>query len=164
MSLKQEYEAKMNDHHHNNLQKGHFLDDNRLEHHAVTGQGGLGLGASNGVGGGGGGASVGGNSSLGASSHHAVAAAHHHNQAVAAASAAALLVVPQPINASKMGGPGGVSSVAGGHATGGGSGRKYQCKMCPQHFSDTVLVRTAPKSALVALQQLPASPFAIPGG
>jgi len=52
--------------------------------------GGLGLGASNGVGGGGGGASVGGNSSLGASSHHAAAAAHHHNQAVAAASAAAL--------------------------------------------------------------------------
>jgi len=94
--------------------------------------GGLGLGASNGVGGGGGGASVGGNSSLGASSHHAAAAAHHHNQAVAAASAAALLVVPQPINASKMGGPGGVASVAGGHATGGGSGRKYQCKMCPQ--------------------------------
>lgn len=98
----------------------------------VSVAGGLGLGASNGVGGGGGGASVVGNSSLGASSHHAVAAAHHHNQAVAAASAAALLVVPQPINASKMGGPGGVSSVAGGHATGGGSGRKYQCKMCPQ--------------------------------
>ncbi|XP_052836566.1 zinc finger protein rotund isoform X4 [Drosophila gunungcola] len=132
MSLKQEYEAKMNDHHHNSLQKGHFLDDNRLEHHAVTGQGGLGLGASNGIGGGGGGGgSVGGSSSLGASSHHAAAAAHHHNQAVAAASAA-LLVVPQPINASKMGGPGGVASGAGGHAAGGGSGRKYQCKMCPQ--------------------------------
>ncbi|KAI8045174.1 hypothetical protein M5D96_001353 [Drosophila gunungcola] len=116
----------------NLMDNRHFLDDNRLEHHAVTGQGGLGLGASNGIGGGGGGGgSVGGSSSLGASSHHAAAAAHHHNQAVAAASAA-LLVVPQPINASKMGGPGGVASGAGGHAAGGGSGRKYQCKMCPQ--------------------------------
>ncbi|BFF89555.1 zinc finger protein rotund [Drosophila madeirensis] len=140
MSLKQEYEAKMNDHHHNQLQKGHFLDDNRLEHHAVAGQGGLGLGsAANG--GAGGGASGGGNSSLGAPSHHgnhvsaaAAAAAHHHNSAVAAASAAAsLLVVPQPINASKMGGgQSAVGAGASGHAPGGGSGRKYQCKMCPQ--------------------------------
>ncbi|XP_033236520.1 zinc finger protein rotund isoform X4 [Drosophila pseudoobscura] len=140
MSLKQEYEAKMNDHHHNQLQKGHFLDDNRLEHHAVAGQGGLGLGsAANG--GAGGGTSGGGNSSLVAPSHHgnhvsaaAAAAAHHHSSAVAAASAAAsLLVVPQPINASKMGGgPGGVGAGTGGHAPGGGSGRKYQCKMCPQ--------------------------------
>lgn len=38
---------------------------------------------------------------------------HGHNPA--------LLVVPQPINATKMGGP-----------LGPGTGRKYQCKMCPQ--------------------------------
>lgn len=36
---------------------------------------------------------------------------------------AALLVVPQPINATKMGAT---------LANGTGSGRKYQCKMCPQ--------------------------------
>lgn len=36
---------------------------------------------------------------------------------------AALLVVPQPINATKIG-----SSLANGT----GTGRKYQCKMCPQ--------------------------------
>lgn len=35
---------------------------------------------------------------------------------------AALLVVPQPINATKI----------GGLSNGGGPGRKYQCKMCPQ--------------------------------
>ena len=35
---------------------------------------------------------------------------------------AALLVVPQPINATKI----------GGITNGTGSGRKYQCKMCPQ--------------------------------
>ena len=36
------------------------------------------------------------------------------------------LVVPQPINAAKMGSGGGMA-----HG-GGASGRKYQCKMCPQ--------------------------------
>lgn len=36
---------------------------------------------------------------------------------------AALLVVPQPINATKIG-----ASLANGP----GTGRKYQCKMCPQ--------------------------------
>lgn len=36
----------------------------------------------------------------------------------------ALLVVPQPINASKMAGQPGLPN--------GATGRKYQCKMCPQ--------------------------------
>ncbi|XP_066995286.1 zinc finger protein rotund [Anabrus simplex] len=45
-----------------------------------------------------------------------------------ASASAAMLVVPQPINASKMasGQPGSVM------ASNGGTGRKYQCKMCPQ--------------------------------
>nr|XP_036229550.1 zinc finger protein rotund isoform X2 [Bactrocera oleae] len=179
-AIKQGYEAKMNDHH-NNLQKGHFLDDSRLvDHHSavtpqgnhsgmasaasiygpsatlrtiatsnsnspagggggnggggslVTATGGLGLiGASNGglvgsssVGGGG---LVGlGGASIGSIAHHAPTTSnhmtHHHS-----ASTAALLVVPQPINASKMN----VTLGAGGS----GTGRKYQCKMCPQIFS-----------------------------
>lgn len=48
---------------------------------------------------------------------------------------AALLVVPQPINASKI--PGGLPN---------GTGRKYQCKMCPQvgvsHFSYYSIIKT----------------------
>ena len=46
--------------------------------------------------------------------------------------ASGMLVVPQPINAAKMGGGG--SSTGGGHHIGqnGTTGRKYQCKMCPQ--------------------------------
>uniref|UniRef100_A0A0K8UL03 Zinc finger protein rotund n=1 Tax=Bactrocera latifrons TaxID=174628 RepID=A0A0K8UL03_BACLA len=178
-AIKQGYEAKMNDHH-NNLQKGHFLDDSRLlDHHAVTPQGNhsgmasaasiygpsatlrtiatsnssspagggggnggggslvtapgsLGLiGASNGSLGGsssvGGGGLVGlGGANIGGIAHHAPTTSnhmsHHHS-----ASTAALLVVPQPINASKMN----VTLGAGGS----GTGRKYQCKMCPQIFS-----------------------------
>lgn len=46
---------------------------------------------------------------------------------VNAAAAAAMLVVPQPINASKMGQQQGSIVSANG-----GTGRKYQCKMCPQ--------------------------------
>ncbi|KAJ4439491.1 hypothetical protein ANN_07615 [Periplaneta americana] len=42
--------------------------------------------------------------------------------------AAAMLVVPQPINASKMSGQQQGSIVSAN----GGTGRKYQCKMCPQ--------------------------------
>ncbi|KAJ9575774.1 hypothetical protein L9F63_007315, partial [Diploptera punctata] len=42
--------------------------------------------------------------------------------------AAAMLVVPQPINASKMSGQPQGSIVSAN----GGTGRKYQCKMCPQ--------------------------------
>ncbi|XP_046804657.1 zinc finger protein rotund isoform X2 [Lucilia cuprina] len=99
-------DAKMNDHH-NNLQKGHFIDDNRLEHHAVTPQGGSVLGSAGG-------------------GHHGNHVGHHSS-----ASAAALLVVPQPINATKIG-----SSLGGsGGGGGGGTGRKYQCKMCPQIFT-----------------------------
>ncbi|XP_055377519.1 zinc finger protein rotund isoform X2 [Condylostylus longicornis] len=136
MTMKQGYEAKMNDHH--NLQKGHILDDGRLDHHSVaqaTGHqmaiygattAGLrpasssssspGGGAGGGAGGGGGpGGGPGGNSTnpnpIG---HHG----HHSSSA-----AAALLVVPQPINATK---------ITAGLANGSGTGRKYQCKMCPQ--------------------------------
>ncbi|XP_067615273.1 zinc finger protein rotund-like isoform X2 [Eurosta solidaginis] len=88
-----------------------------------AGNGSLGVGGIGSVGGGGSGGLVGlGNASLGGVAHHAAAAgnhmAHHHS-----ASATALLVVPQPINASKM------------TLGGGGTGRKYQCKMCPQIFS-----------------------------
>lgn len=95
----------------------------------VTATGSLGLiGASNGSLGGsssvGGGGLVGlGGGSIGGMAHHAPATSnhmvHHHS-----ASTAALLVVPQPINASKIN----VSLGAGGS----GTGRKYQCKMCPQ--------------------------------
>ena len=47
------------------------------------------------------------------------------------AAAAAMLVVPQPINASKMGQQQGSIMSANG-----GTGRKYQCKMCPQVSGD----------------------------
>lgn len=43
---------------------------------------------------------------------------------------AALLVVPQPINASKMGG--GMPN---------GTGRKYQCKMCPQVRAHRIIIK-----------------------
>lgn len=46
-----------------------------------------------------------------------------------AGSSPALLVVPQPINATKM----------GGMQNGGPQPRKYQCKMCPQ-VSESILV------------------------
>lgn len=62
-------------------------------------------GGGHGGGGGGGGGVVGG-------------VGHPH-----AGTPAALLVVPQPINATKIG---------GSLSNGGGPGRKYQCKMCPQ--------------------------------
>ncbi|XP_037951225.1 zinc finger protein rotund isoform X2 [Teleopsis dalmanni] len=133
MSMKQGYEAKMNDHH-NNLQKGHFLDDNRLDHHSVTtpqtnqmtalyGPGAAlrAVATSNNNVSGSGGGVIG-----GAGGTHHGNHVGHHSSAVAAASAA-LLVVPQPINATKIS-----ASLGGG---GGGSGRKYQCKMCPQIFS-----------------------------
>ena len=51
------------------------------------------------------------------------------------------LVVPQPINAAKGGQPGHVQVASGNggpghihhsHPSNGSSGRKYQCKMCPQ--------------------------------
>lgn len=74
-------------------------------------------GGGGGIGGGGGGPG-----GLGLNNHNlaglnlgtSLSMAHGHNPS-------SLLVVPQPINASKMGGP-----------LGPGTGRKYQCKMCPQ--------------------------------
>uniref|UniRef100_A0A1A9ZT94 Uncharacterized protein n=1 Tax=Glossina pallidipes TaxID=7398 RepID=A0A1A9ZT94_GLOPL len=108
--------AKMNDHH-NNLQKGHFLEDNRLDHHSVTTQGGGVLGPT------------------GAVAHHGNHVGHHGS-----AAAAALLVVPQPINATKIGASLGGSG-GGGGTGGGGTGRKYQCKMCPQHNEKSVVLK-----------------------
>ncbi|XP_061396931.1 zinc finger protein rotund-like, partial [Musca vetustissima] len=98
IDMKPSFQTKMNDHH-NNLQKGHFIDDNRLDHHAVTPQGGSVLGSSG-------------------AGHHGNHVGHHSS------AASALLVVPQPINATKIG-----ASLGGGTT---GTGRKYQCKMCPQ--------------------------------
>lgn len=100
---------------------GHILDDGRIDHHgAHQGQmsiygttGPLRSGSSNSSspgGGNGGGANVGGGGLGGGQHGHA-------------GTPAALLVVPQPINASKIG---------AGLTNGGGPGRKYQCKMCPQ--------------------------------
>lgn len=54
--------------------------------------------------------------SVSASSNSPSALHHPHG-----GTPAALLVVPQPINASKM-----------GSGLPNGTGRKYQCKMCPQ--------------------------------
>lgn len=108
------------------LHAGHLLDDGRMDHHQ-TGQnhmtiygpaGVLRSNSSNSSSPGGGNAvhnSHGnpaiGSSTIGGLSHHG-----HVN------TPAALLVVPQPINATKIG-----SSL-----NGPGTGRKYQCKMCPQ--------------------------------
>lgn len=65
---------------------------------------------------GGGGPNAGVNAGIGASGLGGLS--HGHGS-----TPAALLVVPQPINATKIG-----SSLANGP----GTGRKYQCKMCPQ--------------------------------
>ncbi|XP_039442943.1 zinc finger protein rotund isoform X2 [Culex pipiens pallens] len=104
-------EAKMNavdhhhHHHHNNLQKGHMIDDGRLLDHHGM-QSAAQMSQIYGA--------------RGAVSNGSPGG-HHH---VHPNSAAALLVVPQPINATKIG-------------TGlpNGTGRKYQCKMCPQIFT-----------------------------
>uniref|UniRef100_A0A336LHG9 CSON013673 protein n=1 Tax=Culicoides sonorensis TaxID=179676 RepID=A0A336LHG9_CULSO len=103
MSMKQGYEAKMNSiDHHNNIQKG-LIDDG---HHLGQSQmpSATIYGAANAL------RSV-------SSSSNSPGGLHHHPHGPASA----LLVVPQPINASKM--PNGMPN---------GSGRKYQCKMCPQ--------------------------------
>ncbi|XP_049548031.1 zinc finger protein rotund-like [Anopheles darlingi] len=121
MSMKQGYEAKMNPvdhhhhhhhHHHNNLQKSHMIDDERLlDHHTMqTGAAQMSQlygarGPSSTSNSPGGGGHVGG---------------HGPSNP-----ATALLVVPQPINATKIG-PTGLPN---------GTGRKYQCKMCPQIFT-----------------------------
>lgn len=47
-----------------------------------------------------------------------------------ATSSASMLVVPQPINATKM--SSGVPPTLSQQPSANGTGRKYQCKMCPQ--------------------------------
>ncbi|CAO1407646.1 unnamed protein product [Diamesa tonsa] len=100
MSMKQGYEAKMNADHHNNIQKGHLLDDGRLDHHGIQG------GQMTPI--------YGSTSALRAQSN-SNSPGNGHGQP------SSVLVVPQPINATKM--------------TSNGTGRKYQCKMCPQIFT-----------------------------
>lgn len=91
---------------------GHLLDDGRMDHQtaqshmAIYGANSALRNSSNSSSPGGGGSTV-----LGGVSH-----GHGGNPA-------ALLVVPQPINATKIG-----ASLTNGT----GTGRKYQCKMCPQ--------------------------------
>lgn len=103
---------------------GHILDDGRLDHHqpaqnhmAIYGPAGaLRTNSSNSSSPGG---AVlhnsSGNPSIGASSISGLAHGHGNPSS-------ALLVVPQPINATKL----------GTSLNGPGTGRKYQCKMCPQ--------------------------------
>ncbi|XP_050068726.1 zinc finger protein rotund-like [Anopheles maculipalpis] len=118
MSMKQGYEAKMNPvdhhhhhhhHHHNNLQKGHMIDDGRLLDHHTMQTGAAQMSQLYGA--------------RGSSSSSSPGGGLGHGGATNPATA--LLVVPQPINATKIG------------ATGlpNGTGRKYQCKMCPQIFT-----------------------------
>ncbi|CAG9832898.1 unnamed protein product [Diabrotica balteata] len=52
-----------------------------------------------------------------------------------AGSSPALLVVPQPINATKM----------GGMQNGGPQPRKYQCKMCPQKVVEICSIEFEPQ-------------------
>lgn len=94
---------------------GHLLDDGRLDHQsgqshmAIYGAtGALRSASSNSSSPGGAGIGIGGG----------IGGPHGHS-----GTPAALLVVPQPINASKIGAT---------LANGPGTGRKYQCKMCPQ--------------------------------
>lgn len=56
-----------------------------------------------------------------------------------AGSSPALLVVPQPINATKM----------GGMQNGGPQPRKYQCKMCPQVSTKLNLRRASGNNACI---------------
>uniref|UniRef100_A0A182MVU3 Uncharacterized protein n=1 Tax=Anopheles culicifacies TaxID=139723 RepID=A0A182MVU3_9DIPT len=118
MAMKQGYEAKMNPvdhhhhhhhHHHNNLQKGHMIDDGRLLDHHTMQTGAAQMSQLYGA--------------RGTSSSSSPGGGLGHSGATNPA--AALLVVPQPINATKIG------------ATGlpNGTGRKYQCKMCPQRHT-----------------------------
>lgn len=105
---------------------GHLLDDGRIDHQsgqshmALYGAAGaLRTASSNSSSPGGGGINGPGGSSV------LPGIPHGHG-----GTPAALLVVPQPINATKIG-----ASLANGTAT----GRKYQCKMCPQvSFTDII--------------------------
>lgn len=103
---------------------GHILDDGRLDHHQ-TGQnhmaiygaaGALRTNSSNSSSPGGIGVHNIGNAGLGGPGIGGLSHGHANTPS-------GLLVVPQPINATKIG-----SSLANGP----GTGRKYQCKMCPQ--------------------------------
>uniref|UniRef100_A0A8W7Q3J4 Uncharacterized protein n=1 Tax=Anopheles coluzzii TaxID=1518534 RepID=A0A8W7Q3J4_ANOCL len=95
-------------HHHNNLQKGHMIDDGRLLDHHTMQTGAAQMSQLYGA--------------RGSSSSSSPGGGLGHAGGGPTNPAAALLVVPQPINATKIG------------ATGlpNGTGRKYQCKMCPQ--------------------------------
>lgn len=94
------------------FRSGHLLDDGRMDHQtaqshmAIYGANSALRNSSNSSSPGGGGSTI-----LGGVSHG-------HG-----GTPAALLVVPQPINATKIG-----ASLTNGT----GTGRKYQCKMCPQ--------------------------------
>lgn len=108
------------------LKIGHIIDDGRLDHHhhqsgqnhmAIYGAAGaLRTNSSNSSSPGGIGVHNVGNSGLGGPGIGGLSHGHSNTPA-------ALLVVPQPINATKIG-----ASLANGP----GTGRKYQCKMCPQ--------------------------------
>ncbi|KAG5682052.1 hypothetical protein PVAND_011440 [Polypedilum vanderplanki] len=100
MSMKQGFEAKMNvtDQYHTNIQKGHILDDIRIDQSGQV-------------------APMYAASSLRTNQN---SPGNLHGQ-----STSTLLVVPQPINATKLPSSGAPNV----------SGRKYQCKMCPQIFS-----------------------------
>ena len=110
----------------NYVHKGHILDDGRLEHHHQPSQnhmasiygaaGALRSNSSNSSSPGGIGVHNVGNAGLGGPGIAGLTHGHTNTPA-------ALLVVPQPINATKIG-----ASLSNGP----GTGRKYQCKMCPQ--------------------------------
>ncbi|XP_035773920.1 zinc finger protein rotund-like isoform X2 [Anopheles albimanus] len=112
-------EAKMNPvdhhhhhhhHHHNNLQKSHMIDDGRLLDHHTMQTGAAQMSQLYGA--------------RGSSTSNSPGGGHVGGHGPANP-ATALLVVPQPINATKIG-PTGLPN---------GTGRKYQCKMCPQIFT-----------------------------
>lgn len=87
---------------------GHLLDDSRLDHHPGVQSSQMAIYGATGA------------LRSGSSSSSSPGGGHGHP---GAAAAAALLVVPQPINATK---------ITAGLTNGTGTGRKYQCKMCPQ--------------------------------
>jgi zinc finger protein 362/384 len=89
-----------------------MIDDGRMDHHAI--QGGAQMTPASIYGAAGALRSGSSNSSSPGGIHGGVHHGHH-------GPGSALLVVPQPINATKMGA--GLTN---------GTGRKYQCKMCPQ--------------------------------
>ncbi|CAD7092293.1 unnamed protein product [Hermetia illucens] len=93
-----------------NDDRGHLLDDSRLDHHPGVQSSQMAIYGATGA------------LRSGSSSSSSPGGGHGHP---GAAAAAALLVVPQPINATK---------ITAGLTNGTGTGRKYQCKMCPQNI------------------------------